>query len=444
MKGNNTGYGKMKRIVVIDDKNNILRVLKVILEKQGYWVETFTSAAAALDRIVVKQPDVIISDIRMDGMDGKELFFTTKSKGIHVPFMFITAYGTVEDAVSLMKEGAVDYLQKPLDYKQLKERINLLVNKSAKDVQRSHSESKVLIGSSKTMSAIYSRIETVADTNSTVLIEGESGTGKELVARAIHRRSKRREKPFLAVNCSAFNENLLESELFGHEKGAFTDAVRRKKGIFEEAEGGTLFLDEISELPPSTQVKLLRVLQEKVFSRVGGNEIISTDVRIIAAANKRLQKLVEAGTFRRDLFYRLNVIPFNIPPLREHQEDISELTDYFIRSMCEREGISVPEIKPEVIHVLMQYEWPGNIRELENIIERIVILHSPQVLSLEQFKNEPEFASLMHTTMDERAQLVSALEECRGNKSKAAKYLGISRRSLYYKLEKFGIQFGEK
>lgn len=434
---------KIKRILVIDDKHNILRVLKVILEKQGYMVETFTNAAAALDRIVVKQPDIIISDIRMEGMDGSELFFSVKSKGIHVPFMFITAYGTVEDAVSLMKEGAVDYLQKPLDYKQLKERINLLVSKNTAGKQRSHSDNKVLIGSGKTMKAIFSRIETVADTNSTVLIQGESGTGKELVARAIHRWSKRRDKPFLAVNCSAFNENILESELFGHEKGAFTDAVRRKKGIFEDAEGGTLFLDEISELPPSTQVKLLRVLQEKVFSRVGGNEMLHTDVRLIAAANKRLQKLVEIGTFRRDLFYRLNVIPFNIPPLREHQEDIPELTNFFIRYICEREGIPIPDIEAEVINLLMQYEWPGNIRELENIIERITILHRPRVFSLQQLKNEPEFASLMNSQLDERAQLVEAIATFKGNKSKAAEFLGISRRSLYYKLEKFGIHSAE-
>jgi DNA-binding NtrC family response regulator len=470
----------MKRVIVVDDKENILRVLKVILEKNGCAVETFSRAGEALKYIVHQAalkaqgkpaspaalstavPDLVISDIRMDDMDGRELFYQLRSRGIFLPFIFMTAYGSISDAVSLMKQGAVDYLTKPIDYAQLNRRIDLLLAKSAGPAGTGASSEKVLIGSSEVMQSVYSRIKTVSDTVSTILIEGESGTGKELVARAIHQASSRRANPFVPVNCSAFNENILESELFGHEKGAFTDAVRMKRGVFEIADTGTLFLDEVSELTPATQVKLLRVMQEKVFSRVGGSKLINTDVRIIAATNKRLQELIDTGSFRMDLYYRLNVIPFYLPPLRQHAEDISELASYFAQLVCRREGLQVPLIEGSFIDALIHYTWPGNVRELENVMERMIILHKPEKLTADHLVVESEFrqgaagvrgsigslnkernaqddAQDESNTHDERRIIITALHHCRGNKSDACRQLGISRRSLYYKLERYSI-----
>jgi len=431
----------MKSIVIVDDKENILKVLKVILEQKGYRVDAFQLASAALRYVAMHKPDVVISDIRMKEMDGREFFYLLKARGFSIPFIFITAYGTIEDAVSLMKEGAVDYMTKPIDYDSLNARIGLLLKKQETGNYRSLSDHKVLIGSSPVMKAIYARIKTVAGTSSTVLIQGESGTGKELVARAIHRGSRRRNKPFIAVNCSAFHENLLESELFGHEKGAFTDAVRTKSGIFEEADGGTLFLDEVSELAPPTQAKLLRVLQEKVFTRLGGNELHRTDVRVIAATNRRLEELVKRNDFRQDLYYRINVIPFSIPPLREHKEDIPELVEYFVGVICEREGLKAPEIQPSFLSLLMEHEWRGNVRELENIIERILIINRPERLEVRHLKHEPEFSGSRGEALeDERAAIVEMLCRHEGNKSETCKALGISRRTLYYKIDRYSIR----
>jgi len=431
----------MKSIVIVDDKENILKVLKVILEQKGYQVDAFQLASAALKHVVLHKPDVVISDIRMEEMDGREFFYLLKARGFSVPFIFITAYGTIEDAVSLMKEGAVDYMTKPIDYDSLNARIGILLKKHESGNYRSLSDRKVLIGSSTVMKDIYIRIKTVADTGSTVLIQGESGTGKELVARAIHRGSGRKNRPFVAVNCSAFHENLLESELFGHEKGAFTDAVRTKSGIFEDADGGTLFLDEVSELALPTQAKLLRVLQEKVFTRLGGNELHRTDVRVIAATNRRLEEMVHRNVFRQDLYYRLNVIPLSIPPLRDHREDIPELVEYFVRDICEREGLRVPEVDSSFISLLMEHEWPGNIRELENIIERLIIIHRPERLESRHLRHEAEFSGIRGEPMkNERAEIVETLRRNDGNKSETCRVLGISRRTLYYKIERYGIQ----
>jgi len=489
----------MKRVIVVDDKENILRVLKVILEKNGCVVETFNRAGEALKHIIdqaalktpgkptspvnpagmtrtknpagmtqtanpsvlsTAAPDLVISDIRMEDMDGRELFYQLRSRGIFLPFIFMTAYGSISDAVSLMKQGAVDYLTKPIDYAQLNRRIDLLLKKRTGLAGSGSSSEKILIGSSEVMQSVYSRIKTVSDTVSTILIEGESGTGKELVARAIHQASSRRSNPFVPVNCSAFNENILESELFGHEKGAFTDAVRMKRGVFEIADSGTLFLDEVSELSPATQVKLLRVMQEKVFSRVGGSKLINTDVRIIAATNKRLQELIDAGSFRMDLYYRLNVIPFYLPPLRQHPEDITELANYFAQLVCRREGLQAPLLDSSFIAALTQYPWPGNVRELENVMERMIILHKPEKLTTGHLAVESEFSQAAaargsississireegnaqneNNVQDERRIIIRALRQCRGNKSDACRQLGISRRSLYYKLERFSI-----
>ena len=430
----------MARITVVDDKENILKVLKVILEKQGHVVEVFKNASQALEQITTKHPDVIVSDIRMEPVDGRQLFYEVKSRGLDIPFMFMTAYGSIDDAVRLMKEGAVDYMSKPLDYDQLNRRISLVIHKADSNRRTGKGDSRHIIGSSSAMRQIFARIEAVADTGSTILIEGESGTGKELVARAIHKASSRSSKPFVAVNCSAFQENLLESELFGHERGAFTDAVKTRKGVFEYAQGGTLFLDEASELSGATQAKLLRVLQERSFMRVGGNEEIRTDVRIIAATNRKLSELVSSGEFREDLYYRLHVIPFFIPPLREHTDDIAELAVYFAKNICEREGLPVPEFTRDALEVLKGYRWPGNVRELEHIIERVVILSKPRVLDMGCFLHEPEFAASSELEPEqERARIGQALESCGGNRTKACRMLGISRRTLYNKLARYNL-----
>ena len=320
----------MATILIIDDKENILRVLKVILEKEGYRVETAAGGQQGLKLAVKLHPDIIISDIRMDDMEGTELFYLLKSRGFNIPFIFITAFASIEGAVSAIKDGAVDYLTKPLDHDYLKKCISRLLKLADPDFP----EAKYLVGSSAVMEKLYKRIEAVALSNSTVLISGESGTGKELVARAIHYRSSRKEELFTPVNCSTFSMNLLESELFGYEKGAFTGAFRQTKGFFEIADKGTLFLDEVSELAPTTQAKLLRVLQERSFNRVGGTSFVQVDVRLIAATNRDLEVLVGNGGFRNDLFYRLNVIPIKVPPLRDHLEDLPELMDYQVDRIC--------------------------------------------------------------------------------------------------------------
>jgi DNA-binding NtrC family response regulator len=439
----------MKRIAVVDDKENILRVLRVILQKSGWEPVVFERAADALASITASPPDLVISDIRMEGMDGRELFYELRSRGIGIPFIFMTAYGTIPDAVALMKQGAVDYLTKPLDYAQLNRRIEYLLQRGRSAAEPGLSNDKVMIGSSPAMRAIFARIKLVAETSSTVLIEGESGTGKELAARAVHAASPRRSSPFVAVNCAAFSPNILESELFGHERGAFTDAVRLKKGVFENADTGTLFLDEVSELSPATQVALLRVMQEKVFTRVGGSVQIPTDVRIIAAANRELKGLVEAGSFRKDLFYRLHVIPLRIPPLREHTEDIRELAEYFAGRISRREALPPPVLDEPFIETLSSYSWPGNIRELENVIERLIVLYRPQCLTRAHLANEPEFGfsgaepAAAEPENDERALVISALKSCGGNKSRTCELLGISRRALYYKIERLRIEKAE-
>lgn len=429
----------MNSIVVVDDKENILKVLKVILTKQGYDVRIFNSARTALKQVILQRPDLIISDIKMADMSGRELFELLCSRGFQIPFIFMTAFGTIDDAVSLIKRGAVDYMTKPLDYQELNRKISRILQSSGRDVQRSLSSGKELIGSSEAMQQVYERIRNIADTSSTVLLEGESGTGKELAARAIHRSSSRKGRPFIAVNCSAYNENLLESELFGHEKGSFTNALRQRSGVFEEAEGGTLFIDEVSEISPAIQLKLLRVLQEKVFLRVGGNELLRADVRIIAATNRPLKGLVEEGVFRHDLYYRLHVIPFRLPPLRDHLEDLPELLEHFIQLICQREQLIVPSTSSSFTTILKQHSWPGNIRELENVIERILILHRPERLDAALLLQEPEFIDLREPD-DERLTIISALQSSRGNKSEACRILGISRRNLYYKLERYHIQ----
>jgi DNA-binding NtrC family response regulator len=429
----------MAKLLVVDDKANIRKVLKIILEKEGHTVETASSARQGLSKALVQDLDVIISDIRMEDMDGNELFHLLRSRGRNIPFIFITAFATVRGAVSAIKEGAVEYLTKPLDYGLLKKTITALVEQKSQTTPSN--KDAILVGTSPAMMALTERIRTVGGSSSTVLIIGESGSGKELVARQIHSLSARKDKPFVPVNCSALSMSLLESELFGYEQGAFTGAEKQKKGIFEFADGGSLFLDEVSEIDPAIQVKLLRVLQERCFTRVGGTRPVKVDVRLIAATNRRLEELIERGQFRRDLYYRLNVIPIRVPPLREHLQDLPELVGNFCSQICTREQLPRPSVSPGFIERLSSYPWPGNIRELENLIERILVLYRPERLEAHHIDIELATAgSSASKKMSERDRIVSALRLTQGNKTEAAKVLDLPRRTLYNKIERFGIQ----
>jgi DNA-binding NtrC family response regulator len=430
----------MNKILLIDDKENILLVFKVILEKEGYKVETASTGREGLKLAVQIIPDIIISDIQMNDLSGTEIFHLLKSRGFDIPFIFITAYASVEEAVSAIQDGAVDYLTKPVDHDRLKKIIARLIKNNKSGIKTD----KSLIGSSQLMKDLYTRIKAVASSNSTILISGKSGTGKELISRAIHNQSSRKEGPFIPVNCSAFSMSLLESELFGYEKGAFTGADKQKTGFLETAQRGTLFLDEISELDPIIQVKLLRVLQERVFTRVGGTSFINLDVRLIAATNKNLDELVDKHLFRHDLYYRLNVIPIKAPALRDHPEDIGELVKTFSETLCALEQMTVPEITPGFLNALKMYTWPGNVRELENLIERMLIIHRPDKLEESLLFEESKFFSKgLNRSLTERERIVNALILCGGNKTEGSKILAMPRRTLYHKISKLGIQTEE-
>jgi two-component system response regulator HydG len=387
--------------------------------------------------------------------------------------MLITAYGTIDIAVEAMKLGAVDFITKPFDPSEFKVKVEKALK--TRDLKRERDAFKAqaeylreevehhfgeIVGRSAAMRAIYESIRKVAEATSSVYIYGESGTGKELIARAIHRESPRRDGPFVKVNCSSLAESLLESELFGHEKGAFTGAIRERKGRFELADGGTLFLDEISDIPLSTQVKLLRVLQEKEIERVGGERTITVDVRIISATNRDLAPLVERGEFREDLFYRLHIIPIEVPPLRERKEDILPLVTHFIQSIGAEMAKPVEGLSDEAMELLIRYDWPGNIRELENMIERAIVLCESNRLDVQLFPiNErrvpragsattlsvpPAGAITLDNALEhiERAMIEDALEKANGVKTKTAELLGIKTSALYYKLEKYGLSGG--
>ncbi len=428
----------MSLILLIDDKPNILKVMGAVLRKEGWEIETASDGREGLAKAVGSRPDVVVSDIQMEGLSGVELFHALSSRGVEIPFIFITAYASVPEAVNTIRDGAVDYLTKPVDYGVLKTLIKKILS-AARDKSRAEtSEERFLVGSGKAMNALYRRVEAVADSSATVLVQGENGTGKELVARAIHRMGKFRTGPFVPVNCAAFNVNLLESELFGYEAGAFTGADRRKTGFLEVAAGGTLFLDEISEISADLQVKLLRVLQEKAFTRVGGTELVRADFRLVAATNRDIESMLESGKFRRDLYYRLNVVPILVPALRERFEDLAELVGHFAERVCRKEGLERPEISPEFLELLEVHSWPGNVRELENLVERIIVLYRPARLEPELLVAEVP-GLFRPREDDERKAIVEALRLCRGNKTEAAKILDMPRRTLYHKIEKLAV-----
>jgi two-component system nitrogen regulation response regulator NtrX len=366
-------------ILIVDDEPAILNTLTRILEDEGYQVAVAKSGAEALKAIRAEPPDLVLLDIWMPEMDGLETLKRAREQAPNLLVMMMSGHGSIETAVKAIKLGAYDYIEKPLSLENVTLRIRHALDQRRLREENLTLRTKVearfeLVGNSPAMQRLLQLIAVAGPTNSRVLISGENGTGKELVARAIHIRSSRRERPFVAVNCAAIPETLIESELFGHEKGAFTGATAQKRGQFEQADSGTLFLDEIGDMTLNTQSKVLRALQEQQFNRVGGNKMIKVDVRVIAASNKNLSQEIEKGTFRDDLFYRLNVLPIEVPPLRERKEDIPLLVRHFLRTHAQQEGLKEKQISTEALEAMQGYDWPGNIRELRNLVERLLIM----------------------------------------------------------------------
>jgi two-component system nitrogen regulation response regulator NtrX len=366
-------------ILIVDDEPAILNSLSKILEDEGYQVTVAKSGYDALKSISTEQPDLVLLDIMMPELNGLETLKRAREQFPKLQVMMMSGHGTIETAVTAIKLGAYDYIEKPLSLESVTLRVRRALDQRRLEEENITLRTKVerrfeLVGNSPAMQKLRQLIATAGPTSGRVLISGENGTGKELVARAIHHESPRADRPFVAVNCAAIPENLIESELFGHERGSFTGATTQKRGQFEQADGGTLFLDEIGDMSLNTQAKVLRALQEQQFHRVGGNKLIKVDVRVIAASNKNLAKEIERGSFREDLFYRLNVLPIQVPPLRERKDDIPPLVRHFLRAHADEQGLKAKEITPEALEVLQNYEWPGNIRELRNLIERLMIM----------------------------------------------------------------------
>lgn len=406
-------------VLIVDDERNYLIILQELLEDEGYEVFTADNARDGIRIALEMEPDVVVTDMKMPGMDGMAFLDRLHRTKPDVPIIMMTAYGTIEKAVEAMKMGAFDYICKPFG----NEEFLVLINKALEHYRlicRNRELSRELeerycfgniIGKSRVMQELYQTIEKIAPSRATVLITGESGTGKELIARSIHYNSMRKDKPFVSINCGAIPETLLESELFGHEKGAFTGAVQRRKGRFELAHEGTLFLDEISEMSPYLQVKLLRVLQEMEFERVGGMETIKVDVRIIAASNKNLKQEIELGRFRSDLFYRLNVVHIEVPPLRKRKEDIPLLVRHFVEKYSSEVGKERVSVSQDAMRCLMEYSWPGNIRELENVIERAIILCNGNEIVLGDLPAEVREPQDIRIPPDEEPRLPAMLSE---------------------------------
>jgi len=447
------------RILIVEDEEKLRRVLELQLRSAGYEVDLAGAAEDALKQI--DRADLVITDLRLPGMSGLDLLSSIRRQNTRTPIIAMTAFGTVETAVEAMKMGAFDFLLKPFSL----DHLTAVVNK-ALDVRALQDENRQLreelgrryqfdniIGRSPAMREIFAAIDRVAPTRATVLLAGESGVGKDLIARAIHFHSPRCERPFVKINCSAIPENLMESELFGYEKGAFTGANTAKPGKFEQADTGTVFLDEIGDVPASVQVKLLRILQEREFERLGSNKTRHIDVRVIAATNADLRAALEQGTFREDLYYRLNVVPLNIPPLRERKEDIPFLAEQFVKRLAPANGSPVESITDAAIQRLMSYHWPGNVRELENVIERSLVLCTGTVLDAPDIRldTSPRAARQEQAgtyslpegmTLDEFEQAIirEALQRAQGNKSQAARLLGLTRNALRYRLTQMGIE----
>jgi DNA-binding NtrC family response regulator len=446
-----------QRVLVVDDEEKLRRVVQLQLQSAGFEVDQAGTAEDGLR--IAERADLILTDLRLPGMDGLELLATLRNQNSHAPVIVMTAFGTVETAVQAMKSGAADFLLKPfsLDHlmtvvdKALEVRALRDENKKLREELGVRYELHNMIGRSAGMQDVFATVARVAPTRATVLIAGESGVGKDMIARAIHFHSPRRSKPFVKINCTALPENLMESELFGYEKGAFTGAVTSKPGKFEQADTGTVFLDEIGDVPAAVQVKLLRVLQERELERLGSNKTRHIDVRVIAATNADLRVALENGTFREDLYYRLNVLPINMPSLRQRKEDIPYLAEHFVRKLSGDMGRNC-SISDAAMQKLVSYEWPGNVRELENVIERSLVLCSGSQLSADDIKLDsmrsrpPQDAGFLPEGMNldqyEQSIIREALRRANGNKSQAARLLGITRNALRYRLSQMGLDTG--
>jgi len=442
-------------LVIIDDDEAQRDILSGFLKKIGCRVFTCESGTNCISILERQSLDVVITDYRMPGMNGMEILRRVKEINPDIQVILLTAFGTIQDAVSAMKSGAWDYLTKPIDLDELEMKLQRIAghNTLVRENQLLRSQiadsalSTELIYKSQSITDVLNVVARVGDSRASVLIQGESGTGKEMIARTIHRVSSRRDKPFVAVNCAAIPETLFESELFGHEKGAFTGAYERTKGRLEIAENGTLFLDEVADIPLNFQVKLLRVVQEKEFHRLGSSQTLKADVRLVSATNKDIQKMVESGVFRADLFFRLNVIPITIPPLRERRDDIPPLVTYFIQKHSALNRRTINGISAEGLNSLMRYNYPGNVRELENIIERAVILARTSVITTEDLplksSEETDLSPIDSLTSQtenlEKRLIIKALDQTHNVVLQAAKLLGVSERILRYKIEKYQL-----
>jgi len=448
-----------RRILVVEDEVNLLRVLELQLQAAEYAVEKATTGEQALPVVERGGLDLVLTDLKLPGMDGLELLSRIRGIDSSLPVVIMTAFGTVETAVEAMKAGASDYVLKPfpldalmltldkaLELRSLREE-----NRRLKDELGRRYEIDNIIGRSPKMQEVFAAVMRVAESRATVLLTGESGIGKDVIARAIHHHSPRRDRPFVKINCSAIPDSLMESELFGHEKGAFTGATASRAGKFEQAGGGTVFLDEIGDVPSAIQVKLLRVLQERQFERLGSNKTITVDVRVIAATNQDLHALLEQGEFREDLYYRLNVVPITIPPLRERKQDIPLLTEHFLAKYSEETGGRVGKVTPAAIERLVGYHWPGNVRELENIIQRAMVLAQGPVIDAADIRLDTERRPAAAAagsipflpeglTLDryEQELIREALRRTGGNKWQAARLLGLTRAALRYRLKQMG------
>jgi DNA-binding NtrC family response regulator len=458
------------KLLVIDDEAGILDMLTIVFEKEGYRVAGAKSCKDGLGKLETELPDLVLTDLKMPDGSGFDVLSKAKELMPQTPVVMITAFTSTKTAIEALKQGAYDYISKPFDVEELKhvvgralERKRLSEENVALKERVQRSAYGAVVGVSRRMKAVFDLVERIGKTPSTVLLTGESGTGKELIARAIHQASARAARPFISINCGAMPENLLESELFGHERGAFTGAVREKKGLFHEAEGGTLFLDEIGETSLTMQVKLLRALQERVVRRVGGNAEEPIDVRIICATNKDLAKKVGDGTFREDLYYRINVIPVVIPPLRERHDDIPYLVRHFLKKVAHEQGTSPKKISTEAMRLLESHNWPGNVRELENLIERTVALEASDIItsgslpapflhpagvpaaSMEGFDLPPEGLDLeAYLEWLGKRLMHQALERTNGVQIRAAELLRMTERSFRYYAKKYGLRREEE
>ncbi len=445
------------RVLVVDDDEVTCNLLEEVLTKEGYQVEKALNGREAVDKGEKNSYDVLLSDIKMVGLDGLEVLKAYRQKSPETIVIMMTAFGSIETAIQAIKEGAYDYVSKPFKLDEIKMTIRRsleqkrLLRENLFYRQELMQKYKLdnIVGRSSQMLQVYKTIARVAETRSTVLITGESGTGKELIARAIHFNSSRSAKPFVAVDCGSLAETLLESELFGHVRGAFTGAISAKKGLFEEADNGTCFLDEIGDIGLSTQARLLRFLQEHELKRVGDTETVKVDVRIVAATNKNLEQLVQDKKFREDLFYRLNVVSIHVPPLRDRPEDIPLLAEYFLRKYNAENNKPVSRISADAMEILLAYRWPGNVRELENLIERAVTLAQNNLILPEDLPRRicPELPEVSPTAFPARISLSElekiyiqkVLEDTGGNKKRAAEILGVDRRTLYRMAARYGI-----